>query len=104
MRRRLGLLGLRSLGATVGKSVLATLVMVEIGLLVRAVRLPWETMALPNGGTSLRFRVLTALVKLPLVVGASAAVYFAIARFFSMAELQDVPLLGRFFRNIKGND
>ena len=96
LRGRLGPLGIRAIGATVGKSVLAVLVMVEVGLIVRAIRLPWEV----AGHGDLYARVMTALVKLPLVVGASAAVYFAIAWFLGMGELKDLPVAGRFFRRV----
>jgi putative peptidoglycan lipid II flippase len=93
LRKRLGRLGLRSIAATVGKCVLAAVVMVQVGWLVRAIPLPWEASGLYGNA-----RVLTALVKLPLVVGASALVYFAVAGFLGMSELRDVPVLGRVFR------
>jgi putative peptidoglycan lipid II flippase len=99
LRKRLGLLGLRSIAATVGKSVLAAIVMVQIGLLVRAIPLPWEGEGAALHG-DLTGRVLTAVVKLPLVVGASALVYFAVAGFLGMPELRDVPVLGKFVRRV----
>ncbi len=94
LRKRLGRLGVRSLASTVGKSLIATLVMVEVGLIIRGIHLPWENAA----NAALRIRILTALIKLPLIVGASAVSYFAITWFLKTPELADVPLLGRFFR------
>ncbi len=93
LRKRIGPLGIRSLASTIGLSLLATLVMVEIGLLIRGIHLPWE-----GAAVGMRAKILTALVKLPLIVGASAAVYLAITWFFGMPELADLPLLGRYLR------
>ena len=93
LRRRLGPLGVRSLASSIGLSLLATLVMVEVGLLIRGIPLPWE-----GAAAGMRAKILTALVKLPLIVSASAAVYFAITWFFGMPELADLPLLGRYLR------
>ncbi|MGN6370595.1 MAG: murein biosynthesis integral membrane protein MurJ [Phycisphaerae bacterium] len=100
LRRRLGRLGIRSLGKTVGLSLLATLVMVEVGLLIRGIRLPWEVAG--GGAVGMREKVLTALVKLPLVVGASAGVYLGIAWFFGMQEVGDLPVVGRWLRRRGG--
>jgi putative peptidoglycan lipid II flippase len=94
LRGRLGALGIRAMGKTVGMSVLAALVMVEVGLIVRGIRLPWE------GHRDLYSRMMTAVVKLPLVVGASAGVYFGVAWFLGMGELKDLPVAGRFFRRV----
>ena len=67
--------------------------MVEIGLLIRGIPLPWEA-----GAIGMRAKILTALVKLPLIVGASAGVYLWITWFFGMPELADLPLVGRYMR------
>jgi putative peptidoglycan lipid II flippase len=95
LRRRLGQLGIKSLGATVGMSLLATLVMVEVGLLTRAIHMPWEVAGVPPNQ---RVRMLTALVKLPLVIATSAGAYFAITYFLGMPELKDVPVVGKLLR------
>ncbi len=92
LRKRIGRLGIRSLGETVGKSLIVTLVMVEVGLLIRGIHLPWE------GAVGMRGRMLMALVKLPLIVGASAGTYFALAWFLRMPELGDLPGVGRFMK------
>jgi putative peptidoglycan lipid II flippase len=98
LRKRVGRLGVRSLARTVGLSLLATAVMVEVGLLLRGIHLPWEN-GLTTGG--MRLRMLTALVKLPLIVAASAGSYFALTWFLKMPELADVPVVGRFVRQHK---
>jgi len=94
LRRRIGALALRSLGTTVGMSLLATVAMVEAGLLIRAIPLPWEA----GGGLDQRGRILTALVKLPMIVAGSAVVYFAVTMFFGMGEVREVPVVGRVLR------
>jgi putative peptidoglycan lipid II flippase len=98
LRKRMGRLGVRALGVSVGKSLLATLVMVEVGLLIRGIHLPWEGAA---GAGGLQAHLLTALVKLPLVVGGAAAVYFGLSWFLGMPELGDVPFVGRFVKKAK---
>ncbi|HUO08841.1 MAG TPA: murein biosynthesis integral membrane protein MurJ [Phycisphaerae bacterium] len=97
LRKRLGRLGIRSLGTTVGLSLLATLVMVEVGLLIRGIHLPWDA-APALSPVGMRAKILTALVKLPLIVAASAGVYLGITWFFGMPELADLPLLGRYLK------
>ncbi len=43
LRRRLGRLGMKSLGVSVGKSALATLIMVQVGWLLSRIKMPWES-------------------------------------------------------------
>ncbi|MCL2646901.1 MAG: murein biosynthesis integral membrane protein MurJ [Phycisphaerales bacterium] len=89
LHKRLGLLGLRSIAAALGRSLLATTLMVAAGLLLLRIPLLWPP---PDS------RILTALVKLPLVVIACAGVYFVLMRLLKAPEIQDVPLLNRLFR------
>jgi putative peptidoglycan lipid II flippase len=95
LRKRLGLLGLRAIVPSLGKSLLATLVMIEIGWLLGRIPLPWETM---GHAVTTQQRLLTALIKLPLIVTISAAVYFAITWFLATPELADLPLIGRLLK------
>jgi putative peptidoglycan lipid II flippase len=96
LRKRLGRLGVRSLASTIGKSLIAAAIMVEVGLLIRGINLPWE--AAPHAAAALHSRILTALIKLPLIVAASAATYLTLAWFLKMPELADLPLLGRLLK------
>jgi putative peptidoglycan lipid II flippase len=95
LRKRLGPLGIRALAGSVAKSLLACLIMVEVGLLLRALHLPWET---PAHAAEMRSRILTALLKLPLIVTACGITYMTLAWFLHMPELADLPLLGRFLK------
>jgi putative peptidoglycan lipid II flippase len=111
LRRRLGPLGARSLLLNIAKSALATLIMVEVGYLLSQLPMPWDAATLPattaaagEGGRAVtgmlfRAKLLTALVKLPLLVTACAAVYISLARILNMPEIADLPLLGRLFRS-----
>lgn len=91
LRRRLGKLGIRALWANVAKSALAAGVMVMIGWLLLQVPMPWAEV-----GT--RGRVLTACVKLPALVGVCGAVYLGLTKWLGMAEVGDVPVVGRLLR------
>jgi putative peptidoglycan lipid II flippase len=100
LRRRLGPLGMRALAANVGKSLIAAVVMVQVGWLVAQIPMPWNAGAAAAGGAmDWRAKVLTSVVKLPLLVAACGGVYLGIARFFRMPEVADVPLVGRLFRD-----
>jgi len=94
LRRRLGPLGMRSLLINVGKSLVITAVMVEIGYVLAAIPLPWET---AGGAIGVREKLLTAGVKLPLLVGVCGGVYVGLAAFLRMPEVRDIPIVGRLF-------
>jgi putative peptidoglycan lipid II flippase len=96
LRRRLGKLGVSALMANVGKSALAALVMVMIGWLLLQIPLPWEKGE--GGAMEVREKILTALVKLPLLVGVCGAVYVGLTRWLGMPEVGDLPVVGRFLR------
>jgi putative peptidoglycan lipid II flippase len=100
LRGRLGALGLKAIGGTVGKCLVASLLMVEVGFLVRGIRFPWEVVGADG---VMQGRVLTAVVKLPVVVLVSAGVYFGVVVFFGMKEAREVPVVGRVLRRfVKG--
>ena len=94
LRRRLGPLGMRALAHNVLRGLAATLAMVLVGLVLNKLA---DAVHL-GAGDEVREKLLTALVKLPLIVGASAAVYLGLAAAMGMPEVQEVPLVGRFFR------
>ena len=48
--------------------------------------------------TRVHAKLLTALVKLPLLVTACGGIYFFMIRFLGLGELNDIPFVGRFFR------
>lgn len=98
LRRRLGRLGLRALAGSVLRGLAATLLMVIVGLLLSVIPMPWEHGATAGGSLAIREKLLTALVKLPLLLCASGAVYLGFARALGMPEVSEVPLVGRFFR------
>jgi len=91
LRRRLGVLGLRGLAGNFAKGSFATILMVAVGAAVSLVPLPWDGVAHP---TTLD-RWLTAAVRLPLIVVACGMTYLVLARLMGMAELRDVPFIGR---------
>jgi hypothetical protein len=74
---------------------LATLVMVQAGWLVAKIPMPWETGAVAMG---MREKVLTAVVKLPALVAVCGGVYVGLTRFLGMAEVFDLPVVGRILR------
>jgi putative peptidoglycan lipid II flippase len=92
LRKRLGKLGLASLAASLGKGLLASLLMVEVAYLASCL-LP---VLPPNAPSSAR--LLDALLRLPLILLTAAATYGLTARFLDMPELNDVPLLRRLRR------
>ena len=93
LRKRLGSLGVKALLKNVGLSILVTALMVEAGVLLWIIPLPWE-----HGGLALsvREKLLTACVKLPLLVGACAGIYVGLTAFLNMPEVGDLPVIGRF--------
>ena len=101
LRHRLGRLGTRELLANAGVGLLATLVMVEIGYLLSAIPMPWEPTGIlvADPATRVHAKLLTALVKLPVLVGVCAGVYIALARFLDLGEVADLPIVGRWFRH-----
>ena len=99
LRKRLGALGVSSLMANVGKSLLAAVVMTMVGWLLVQIPLPWEGAAV-GAADAWRGKVLTALVKLPLLVGACGAVYVTITAWLGMAEVGDIPVVGRVVRKV----
>ncbi|MCL2639443.1 MAG: murein biosynthesis integral membrane protein MurJ [Phycisphaerales bacterium] len=80
LRKRLGFLALRAMIAPIGKSLLATTLMTIVGLLLLQIPIPIDSR-------------LTALIKLPLIVFACAATYFAMMRLLKSPEIHDLPLL-----------
>jgi hypothetical protein len=42
--------------------------------------------------------LLTALVKLPVLVMVCVAIYVALVRFLGVGDLADLPLIGKFFQ------
>jgi len=100
LRHRLGRLGTRGLIVNAGLGLLATLVMVEVGYLLSAIPMPWEPtgVLIADPATRVHAKLLTALVKLPVLVGVCAGVYIALARFLNLGEVADLPLIGRWFR------
>ena len=46
----------------------------------------------------LQMKVLTAGVKLPLLVGVCGGIYVGLAWFMGMREVEDVPVVGRMLR------
>ena len=100
LRRRLGRLGIRDLLAHAALGLLATIVMVEVGYMLSAVPMPWEPTGILVADPDSRFhaKLLTALVKLPLLVSVCAAIYIALARFLHLGDISELPIVGRFFR------
>jgi putative peptidoglycan lipid II flippase len=100
LRRRLGRLGIRSLLKNAGLGLLATVVMVEVGYMLSAIPMPWEPtgVLVADPGTLLRAKLLTALVKLPVLVMVCAGVYMGLARYLGIGDLAEMPIVGRFFR------
>jgi putative peptidoglycan lipid II flippase len=100
LHRRLGRLGVRDLLANAALGLLATIVMVEVGYMLSAIPMPWEPTGIlvADPASRLHAKFLDALVKLPLLVTACAAVYVALARFLQIGDVADLPLIGRFFR------
>jgi putative peptidoglycan lipid II flippase len=98
LRRRLGRLGMRFLAVDAGKSLVIAVVMVQIGYLVTRIPMPWEAAAIADPSQLFSARLLTACVKLPLLVGACGAVYVGLARFLGMPEVYELPLIGRLLR------
>jgi putative peptidoglycan lipid II flippase len=101
LRHRLGRLGTRALLVNAGLGLLATVVMVEVGYLLSAIPVPWEPTGIlvADPATRLHAKLLTALVKLPLLVGVCGGVYVGLARFLDLGEVADLPVIGRWFRN-----
>ena len=83
LRHRLGRLGTRTLFVNAGLGLLATLVMVEVGYLLSAIPMPWEPtgVLIADAATRVHAKLLTALVKLPVLVSVCAGIYIALARF-----------------------
>jgi putative peptidoglycan lipid II flippase len=99
LRRRLGRLGVRSLVINAGKCLLMTAVMVEVGYLLTLLPMPWERGdAAMNAAALLHAKLLTALVKLPLLVAACGGVYVGLASFLKMPEVYEMPVVGRILR------
>jgi putative peptidoglycan lipid II flippase len=100
LRRRLGRLGARELVVNAGLGLLAAVVMVEVGYLLAAIPMPWEPKGIlvADEATRVHAKLLTALVKLPVLVGVCAGVYIALAWFLKLGELGDLPFVGRFFK------
>ncbi len=100
LRRRLGALGARGLIRQCSLGLLASVVMIEVGYLLSIIPVPWEPQGImvADPATRLHARLLTALVKLPLLVVACAGIYFSTARFLGLGDMHDVPFIGRFFR------
>lgn len=94
LRRRLGSLGLRRMGANVGRGLAATCVMALAGLAISAIRMPWEHGGLPTVSE----KVLTSCVKLPALVAVCAGIYLGLTKLMGMPEVADVPFVGRFLR------
>jgi len=100
LRRRLGDLGARPLLTGAGVSILVTIVMVECGDLLLLVPAPWEPhgILIADPATRVHVRLLTALVKLPLLVCCCATIYIGLMRFLGAPEVAELPLVGRFMR------
>jgi putative peptidoglycan lipid II flippase len=94
LRRRLGTLGVSALLSNVGKSTLCAAVMVMAGWLLLQIPMPWEG----EDVRDVRAKILTAVVKLPLLVGVCGAVYIGLTRWLGMAEVGDLPVVGRILR------
>ena len=101
LRRRLGRLGVRDLLRSAALGLLATTVMVAIGYMLSAIPMPWEPAGILLADPAARFhaKLLTAFVKLPLLVSACAAIYITLTRFLNLGEVADLPIVGRFFRH-----
>ncbi len=97
LRKRLGRLGVRSLLGNVGKSLLATVIMVQVGYLLW---LPFEN---GNGAMDVRTKLLKAGVELPLLVGVCGGSYVGLAWLMGMREVEDVPVVGRWLRRVDRN-
>lgn len=94
LRRRLGTLNLRSLAHNLAKGLFATVIMAAFGWLITRIPMPWE-----HAGTlGPRERILTAVVKLPAILAASAAIYLGMAKLMRMPEVGDVPVIGKWLR------
>jgi putative peptidoglycan lipid II flippase len=99
LRRRLGRLGIRSLVVNAGKCVVMTAVMMEVGYLLTLLPMPWERGdAVMTPAALLHAKLLTALVKLPLLVAVCGGVYLGLAGFLKMPEVFELPVIGRFLR------
>jgi putative peptidoglycan lipid II flippase len=100
LHRRLGRLGIRDLLSNAALGLLATIVMVAIGYMLSAIPMPWQPTGILVADPATRFhaKLLDALVKLPLLVSACAAIYIALASFLHIGDLADLPFIGRFFR------
>jgi putative peptidoglycan lipid II flippase len=94
LRRRLGPLGLRSLGANIGRGLAATCVMVLAGLAITAIRMPWEH----AGVSPVMAKVLASCVKVPALVAVCGGIYLGLTKLMGMPEVGDVPFVGRFLR------
>jgi len=90
LRKRLGVLGLRSLGKNIAKSSLATAVMVAAGLAIGYLPLPWSEVTL-----STEERWLAACIKMPSLLIVCGAIYLGLAHWMRMPEVHDVPFVGR---------
>jgi putative peptidoglycan lipid II flippase len=97
LRKRLGKLGVRSLVKTIALALLATLVMLEIGYILSIIPMPWDPQGIliADPATRIRAKILTAGVKLPLLVVLCGGVYVAIMSFLKMPEVADLPFMGR---------
>jgi putative peptidoglycan lipid II flippase len=94
LRRRLGPLGLKSLGGNVGRGLAATCVMAAAGLAIAAIPMPWEH----AGQLTVSEKLLTSFIKLPALVAVSAAIYLGLTKLMGMPEVGEVPFVGRFLR------
>jgi putative peptidoglycan lipid II flippase len=96
LRKRLGRLGARSLMGNVLKSLVATVVMVEAGVLLNMIPMPWAPP--PGVLPDVRTKLLTAGVQLPLLVIVCGGIYIGLTRFLRMPEVADLPVVGRYLR------
>ena len=97
LRKRLGRLGVRSMLSSVGMELLATIVMVEAGYLLSLLPMPWDPHGVQIADAAIRVKakLLTALVKLPLLVAVCGAIYVGLMRFLRMPEVRDLPFISR---------
>ncbi len=100
LRRRLGALGTKPLLISAAMGLLVTAVMTECGYLLTLMPAPWEPhgILIADPATRVKARLLSALVKLPLIVACCGAIYLALMRFLGAPEVEEMPFVGRFLR------
>ena len=100
LRRRLGELGARPLLKSAGVGLLVSAVMVECGNLLSLIPAPWEPhgILIADPATRVKVRLLTALVKLPILVASCGVIYIGLMRFLGAPEVTELPFIGRFIR------